>query len=100
MVWIHIHHGAVGPVLGGFLIEHGSWRWAFFIYLAIAVMVLALTIRHVPESRNTYAGATLDWPGAALATVGISHHYAHHVHAGFRQRRNSLVDDRKEATVI
>jgi EmrB/QacA subfamily drug resistance transporter len=62
---------AVGPVLGGFLIEHGSWRWAFFINLPLAVVVLALTIRYVPESRNVHAGSTLDWLGAALATVGL-----------------------------
>ena len=62
---------AVGPVLGGFLIEHGSWRWAFFINLPLALAVLVLTIRFVPESRNRQAGATLDWPGAALVTVGL-----------------------------
>jgi EmrB/QacA subfamily drug resistance transporter len=62
---------AVGPVLGGFLIEYGSWRWAFFINLPLAVVVLALTIRYVPESRNVQEGATLDWVGAGLATVGL-----------------------------
>jgi EmrB/QacA subfamily drug resistance transporter len=62
---------AVGPVLGGFLIEHGSWRWAFFINLPLALAVLALTIRFVPESRNRQAAATLDWFGAVLVTVGL-----------------------------
>jgi EmrB/QacA subfamily drug resistance transporter len=62
---------AVGPVLGGFLIEHGSWRWAFFINLPLAVVVVALTVRYVPESRNVHAARTVDWPGAALATVGL-----------------------------
>src|SRR5947209_8748625 len=62
---------AVGPVLGGFLIEHGSWRWAFFINLPVALVVLALAIRFVPESRNIQAGVRLDWPGAALATIGL-----------------------------
>jgi EmrB/QacA subfamily drug resistance transporter len=62
---------AVGPVLGGFLIEHGSWRWAFFINLPLAVVVVALTIRYVPESRNVHATRTVDWPGAALVTVGL-----------------------------
>jgi EmrB/QacA subfamily drug resistance transporter len=63
---------AVGPVLGGWLIEHGSWRWVFFINLPVALIVLILTLWHVPESRNPEAGAKLDWPGAALATIGLS----------------------------
>lgn len=62
---------AVGPVLGGFLIEHASWRWAFFINVPLALIVLALTIRYVPESRNVHATGALDWLGAALAAVGL-----------------------------
>ena len=62
---------AAGPVLGGFLIEHASWRWAFFLNLPIALVVLAITIRHVPESRNENAAASLDWPGALLASIGL-----------------------------
>jgi EmrB/QacA subfamily drug resistance transporter len=62
---------AVGPVLGGFLIEHASWRWAFFINLPIAIIVLALTIIYVPESRNAQDSAALDWLGAGLVTIGL-----------------------------
>lgn len=62
---------AVGPVLGGFLIEHGSWRWAFLINIPLAVVVLTLTIRYVPESRDVRGARTVDWPGAALVTVGL-----------------------------
>ena len=62
---------AVGPVLGGWLIEHASWHWVFFINLPLAAIVVVLTWSHVPESRNTQAGRTLDWTGAVTATVGL-----------------------------
>src|SRR5579863_1457445 len=61
---------AVGPVLGGWLIEHASWRWAFFINIPIAAIVIAISLRHVPESRNTNA-KHVDWLGGAVATVGL-----------------------------
>src|SRR5262245_50825508 len=62
---------AVGPVLGGFLIEHGSWRWVFFINIPLALIVLVLTFWRVPESRNPHALQKLDWAGAGLATAGL-----------------------------
>ena len=64
---------AIGPVLGGWLVQHGSWRWVFFLNLPLAVVVVLVSLGRVPESRNqTEAAATrLDWPGAALATVGL-----------------------------
>lgn len=63
---------AIGPVLGGWLVEAGSWRWVFFINLPIAVVVLALTLLRVPESRNPeQSHATVDWIGALLATIGL-----------------------------
>ncbi|HEX4543273.1 MAG TPA: MFS transporter, partial [Candidatus Acidoferrum sp.] len=43
---------ALGPVLGGWLIEHASWRWAFFLNVPIAAAVIALSLWRVPESRN------------------------------------------------
>ncbi len=62
---------SIGPVLGGWLVEHASWRWVFFINLPLAVVVVALTLWRVPESRDETAGRHLDWAGAALATVGL-----------------------------
>jgi EmrB/QacA subfamily drug resistance transporter len=63
--------GALGPVIGGWLIERASWRWVFFINLPLALIVLVLTFWHVPESRNPRAAMGLDWLGAAAATVGL-----------------------------
>ena len=61
---------AVGPVLGGWLVQHASWRWAFFINLPIAAAVVLISFWQIPESRSATAGR-IDWMGAVLATVGL-----------------------------
>ena len=61
---------ALGPVLGGWLVEHASWRWAFFINLPLAAAVIAISLRHVPESRSSNA-KRIDWFGATAVTIGL-----------------------------
>jgi EmrB/QacA subfamily drug resistance transporter len=62
---------ALGPVLGGWLVENVSWRWAFFINIPLALVVLVVVFWRVPESRDEGAAAGLDWWGALLATLGL-----------------------------
>ena len=61
---------ALGPVLGGWLIEHASWRWIFFINLPLAVAVIVISLWHVPESHGP-AAKRLDFLGALLVTLGL-----------------------------
>jgi EmrB/QacA subfamily drug resistance transporter len=61
---------ALGPVLGGYLVENVSWRAAFFINVPLAVVLILISLRHVPESRDPNA-ARLDFAGAFLATLGL-----------------------------
>lgn len=61
---------AIGPVLGGWLIENVSWRAVFFINAPLALIVLALVFWHVPESRDEESQG-LDWLGATLATISL-----------------------------
>jgi EmrB/QacA subfamily drug resistance transporter len=62
---------ALGPVLGGWLVDTLSWRAIFFINVPIAVITLGIAFRHVPESREASADAALDWPGGLLAALGL-----------------------------
>src|ERR1041384_365819 len=62
---------AIGPVLGGWLVQNISWRAAFFLNLPLAVAVLAISMWKVPESRDKNHRGHLDWPGAAFATIGL-----------------------------
>jgi EmrB/QacA subfamily drug resistance transporter len=63
---------AAGPLVGGYLLAVGSWRWVFFINLPVSAAVLAITVRHVPESRDPSATGRVDTVGAALAVVFLA----------------------------
>jgi len=62
---------AIGPALGGFLVQYGSWRWVFFLNLPLGLIVLILALRKVPESRAEEADVRIDWLGGLLVTAGL-----------------------------
>ena len=63
---------AAGPLVGGYLISAASWRWIFFINVPIALAVIVLGARHVPESRDPDAGGQTDYAGAAAVVMFLS----------------------------
>ncbi|HYU52077.1 MAG TPA: MFS transporter [Gemmatimonadaceae bacterium] len=62
---------AIGPVIGGWLIQHVSWRAAFFINVPLAAVVVALSLKFMDESKDPSRGREIDWIGALLAVLGL-----------------------------
>ncbi len=62
---------AIGPLLGGWLIEQFSWRAIFFINFPLALAVVWLSLRHLPESRDAGEPRRLDWTGALLTVLSL-----------------------------
>jgi EmrB/QacA subfamily drug resistance transporter len=61
---------AIGPVTGGWLVEHADWSWIFLVNVPVVVAALPLVRALVPESRDP-AAPPLDLPGFALSTAGL-----------------------------
>ncbi|WP_067838332.1 MFS transporter [Nocardia lijiangensis] len=62
---------AIGPISGGWLLEHFSWHSVFWINVPVALAALIATLLWVPESRSAHVGK-LDLPGIALSIAGIT----------------------------
>lgn len=62
---------AVGPPVGGWVVDVASWRWIFWFNVPLAALIVWVTTRHVPESRNPDGPAGYDVVGSALAVVGL-----------------------------
>ena len=64
--------GAVGPFLGGWLVEAWTWRLVFLINLPLAALVVWVAARHVPESVDPTASSHFDLPGTLLGALGLA----------------------------
>ena len=63
---------ASGPVLGGWLVQHGSWRWAFFLNLPIAAVTIWVTLAKIPNREIPSQKSPLDTTGALLVTASLA----------------------------
>jgi EmrB/QacA subfamily drug resistance transporter len=64
--------GAAGPLLGGWIVVAAGWRWVFLLNLPLAVVVIAVTLRHVPETRDPAASGGFDVAGAVTAALALA----------------------------
>ncbi|MFI6318563.1 MFS transporter [Nonomuraea sp. NPDC050556] len=63
---------AIGPLLGGWLVEHPGWRWAFLVNLPFAAIVVLVTLKHVPETKDEQVHGKFDVAGSALAALALA----------------------------
>ena len=61
----------LGPIVGGFLVDGVSWRFAFLINVPLVLVALYATIRYMPESRDEDASGRFDWIGAVVAVLAV-----------------------------
>lgn len=63
---------AIGPVIGGFIVEHYSWKWAFLLNVPLSAALLIICLIKVPGDLGRPSHDPVDVPGAALATTGLA----------------------------
>ena len=62
---------AAAPILGGWLVQHATWKWIFFLNVPLAIIVFIITLTYVKESKNAQRKGKLDIPGSLLLIIGL-----------------------------
>ena len=75
---------ALAPFIGGWLLIVGGWPWVFLINPVLAVPIVVLALRHVPETRDPAASGPIDGVGSALCVIGLGSLTAGLIGAGSR----------------
>ena len=83
--------GLIGPFLGGVLVDAVSWRLVFLLNVPVAVLILAVAGRHVPESRDPAEHGRFDYLGAALGALALGGVTYALIGAGENMRRSDVV---------
>ncbi|HEX2577636.1 MAG TPA: MFS transporter [Aquihabitans sp.] len=63
---------AIGPFLGGWLVDAASWRWIFLLNIPLGALVLYISVVHIPETRDPTVTGRLDLAGAVLGAAGLA----------------------------
>jgi EmrB/QacA subfamily drug resistance transporter len=63
---------ALGPFIGGWLVDAASWRWVFFLNIPLAAAAVWIAARHIPESRDATPRGRVDILGGAAVTLGLA----------------------------
>lgn len=63
---------AIGPFVGGWLVDAASWRYVFLLNLPLAALVIFVAVRHVPETRDPTIVGRIDGMGAVLGAAGLA----------------------------